>query len=136
VCERAGLIAQSIQATAARAVILMLAHRRDAAVEAAGEAAELAERLHYPIGRAAALEAQGVCADDPRDGSDLLLEGAEAWAELDRPLESARARLLAGQVLVSEDAERGRELLVQAAEEIDRLGVRHLSERARALAAS
>jgi class 3 adenylate cyclase/tetratricopeptide (TPR) repeat protein len=136
VCERAGLIAQSIQATAARAVILMLAHRRDAAVEAAREAAELAERLHYPIGRAAALEAQGVCADNPRDGSDLLLEASEAWGELDRPLESARARLLAGQVLVSEDADRGRELLVEAADEIERLGVRHLSDRARALAAS
>src|SRR5918999_1474552 len=35
VCERAGLIAQSIQATAARAVVLALAHRRDTAVEAA-----------------------------------------------------------------------------------------------------
>ena len=68
VCERAGLIAQSIQATAARAVVLMLAHRREAAVEAAQEASELAERLHYPIGRAAALEAQGVCAEDPRSG--------------------------------------------------------------------
>ena len=38
VCERAGLIAQSIQATAARAVVLALAQRRDAAAEAAQEA--------------------------------------------------------------------------------------------------
>jgi class 3 adenylate cyclase/predicted ATPase len=136
VCERAGLIAQSIQATAARAVVLMLAHRREAAVEAAQEASELAERLHYPIGRAAALEAQGVCADDPRSGAVLLAEAADAWAELDRPLEAARARLLAGQVLVAADAERGRAMLVDAAEEIEHLGVRHLSERARALATS
>jgi tetratricopeptide (TPR) repeat protein len=136
VCERAGLIAQSIQATAARAVVLMLAHRREAAVEAAQEASELAERLHYPIGRAAALEAQGVCTEDARSGAQLLGEAADAWAALDRPLEAARARLLAGQVMVPADAERGRAMLVDAAEEIELLGVHHLSERARALAAS
>ena len=56
-CERAGLIAQSIQATSARAVMLALAGRDAQAREAAEEAVRLAERLHYPIGRAAALEA-------------------------------------------------------------------------------
>src|SRR5829696_5822480 len=101
VCERAGLIAQSIQATAARAVILALSHRPEAATEAAREATELADRLHYPIGRAAALEARGVCADDPRDGAALLHEAADAWTELDRPLEAARAQLSAAQVLES-----------------------------------
>jgi tetratricopeptide (TPR) repeat protein len=135
VCERAGLIAQSIQATAARAVILSLAQRPDAAAEAAREAAELAERLHYPIGRAAALEARGVCSGDPREGVALLHEAAQAWTELDRPLEAARSRLLAGQALVPVDPAEGRRLLGEAAEEIERLGVRHLSERARALAA-
>jgi class 3 adenylate cyclase/predicted ATPase len=136
VCERAGLIAQSIQATAARAVVLMLANRPEAAAEAAQEATELAERLHYPIGRAAALEAKGVCADDPSAGADLLSEAADAWSELDRPLEAARARLLAGQMMVPEDSQRGRTLLIGAAAEIERLGVRHLSEQARALAAT
>ena len=68
---------------------------------------ELAERLHYPIGRAAALEAQGVCADGPATGAELLSEAGEAWAELDRPLEAARARLLAGQVMVAADADSG-----------------------------
>jgi class 3 adenylate cyclase/predicted ATPase len=135
VCERAGLIAQSIQATAARAVVLMLAHRPEAATEAAREASELAERLHYPIGRAAALEAQGVCAQDAREGAALLAEAAAAWSELDRPLEAARSRLLAGQVLVPADPDAGRALLTEAADEIERLGVHHLSERARALAA-
>jgi class 3 adenylate cyclase/predicted ATPase len=134
VCERAGLIAQSIQATAARAVVLALAHRRDTAAEAAREAAELAERLHYPIGRAAALEARGVCASDPREGAELLHEAAAAWSELDRPLEAARSRLLAGEALVELDPAEGRRLLTEAAEEIERLGVRHLSDRARALA--
>src|SRR3954452_23501259 len=136
VCERAGLIAQSIQATAARAVVLMLAHRREVAVEAAREASELAERLHYPIGRAAALEAQGVCAEDPARGAELLAEAADAWAELDRPLEAARARLLAGQVMTPVDPERGRQILAEAADEIEALGVAHLAERARTLTAT
>ena len=135
VCERAGLIAQSIQATAARAVVLALSHRRETAAEAASEAAELAERLHYPIGRAAALEARGMCASDPREGAELLHEAAAAWSELDRPLEAARSRLLAGRTLVAVEPVEGRRLLNEAAEEIERLGVRHLSERARALAA-
>ena len=134
VCERAGLIAQSIQATAARAVILALAQRRDAASEAAQEAAELADRLHYPIGRAAALEARGVCAADPREGVELLHEAADAWGELDRPLEAARSRLLGGQRMMQADPAEGRRLLGEAAEEIERLGVTHLSERARSLA--
>ncbi|HEV3376545.1 MAG TPA: adenylate/guanylate cyclase domain-containing protein [Thermoleophilaceae bacterium] len=134
VCERAGLIAQSIQATAARAVVLALAQRRDTAAEAAQEAAELADRLHYPIGRAAALEARGVCASDRREGVDLLLQAAAAWSELDRPLEAARSRLLAGQTLVTLDPDEGRRLLGEAADEIEHLGVRHLSERARSLA--
>jgi class 3 adenylate cyclase/tetratricopeptide (TPR) repeat protein len=135
VCERAGLIAQSIQATGARAVILALAHRRVAAREAAEEASELAERLHYPIGRAAALEARGVAAEDCEEGARLLAEAAEAWQALDRPLEATRARLLGGQVLLSVDAARGRELLELAASESERLGVPHLAERARSLAA-
>jgi tetratricopeptide (TPR) repeat protein len=135
VCERAGLIAQSIQATAARAVVLTLAQRRQAAAEAAREASELAERLHYPIGRAAALEATGVSAADAREGEALLRDAAQAWAELDRPLEAARSRMLAGQRLSEVDPEAGRHMLREAADETERLGVRHLSERARALAA-
>ena len=111
VCERAGLIAQSIQATGARAVVLALAHRPEAGPRGRGEAAELAERLHYPIGRAAALEARGVAAEDPEEGAALLAEAEEAWRELDRPLEAARCRLLAGQVLRGHDDERARELL-------------------------
>jgi hypothetical protein len=136
ICERAGLIAQSIQATAARAVVLRLAHRREAAAEAAREASELAERLHYPVGRAAALEAEGVCAEDPAAGAQLLAEAADAWSELDRPLEAARSRLLAGQVMVPADANLARTLLIDAADEIEALGVSHLSQRARQLAAS
>ena len=60
VCERAGLIAQSIEATVGargqpRAWPASSTRRREAADEAAG----LAERLHYPVGVAASLEARG-----------------------------------------------------------------------------
>src|SRR5215211_3049171 len=57
VCERAGLIGQSIQAMSARAVVLTLSGKTEAAIEAAQEAVELAARLHYPVGEAAASEA-------------------------------------------------------------------------------
>jgi tetratricopeptide (TPR) repeat protein len=135
VCERAGLIAQSIQATGMRAVILALSHRREAAREAAEEASELAERLHYRVGSAAALEARGATATDRAEAASLLVEAAEAWSALDRPLEATRSRLLAGQLLLPADAERGRELLEAAATESEELGVGHLAARARTLAA-
>ncbi len=133
-CERAGLIAQSIQATATRAVVLALSGRMDTARESAKEASELAERLHYPVARAAALEAQGVTAGEAREGAALLQEAREAWAALDRPLEAARCDLLAGRLLAEVDPDRSGELLQASAAATERLGVPHLSERARALA--
>ena len=136
VCERAGLIAQSIQATSQRAVVLALAGRAEQAREASAEASELAQRLHYPVGRAAALEARGVTAEDPEEGARLLEEAELAWVGLERPLEAARCRLLAGQLLTTVDPERSRALLEQAATESERLGVPHLAARARSLAAS
>ena len=133
VCERAGLLAQSIQATAARAVVLSLSHRPGPAREAAQEAAELAERMHYPIGRAAALEARGLSAEDPEEGVALLADAQTTWRDLGRPLEAARCGLMAGQRLVSSQPDRARELLETAAVETERLGVPHLAARARSL---
>jgi tetratricopeptide (TPR) repeat protein len=131
VCERAGLLAQSIQAMGSRAVVLALAHRPNAAREAAALTTQMAERLHYPLGTAAALEARGAADEDPVEGARLLSEAEEAWTELDRPLEANRARLLAGQLLLAHDGERGRELLESAAAESERLGVPHLAALAR-----
>src|SRR5947208_10297965 len=48
VCERAGLIAQQIQAASARAVVLAAQGDVEAAREAAEQAAEQAERVPYP----------------------------------------------------------------------------------------
>ena len=119
VCERAGLIAQSIQATAARAVVLALAGRHEQARESASEAAELAERLHYPIGRAAALEAQGAtAAEAPQEGARLLERGRARPGRTSSARSRRRAAgLLAGQRLAGDDPERSRELLEQAAAE-------------------
>ncbi|HKP89295.1 MAG TPA: adenylate/guanylate cyclase domain-containing protein, partial [Thermoleophilaceae bacterium] len=89
VCERAGLVAQSIQATAARAVNLALDGKRDQALGFADEAARLAERLPYPVGRAASLEATGVCADGVDAAIVALGEARELWTALGRPLDAA-----------------------------------------------
>ena len=94
VCERAGLVAQSIEGTAARAVNLAIWGRDEQARELAQEATGLAERLRYPIGRAAALEARGTAERD----RELLAEAHEAWRELGRPLDAARAESMAEHV--------------------------------------
>ncbi len=136
VCERAGLAAQSVQATATRAVVLALAGRDESARESAAEAEGLAERLHYPIGRAAALEARGATDPDPAAGVTLLSEAEDVWTELERPLEAARCRLMAGFRLRDHDPDRANALLEGAAAECERLGVDHLAENARALSTS
>ncbi len=94
-CERAGLVAQSVEATAARAVNLALWGKAEAAREVADEAAGLAERLRYPIGRAASLEARGATAADPAEGERLLSEARQAWEALGRPVDAERCEALA-----------------------------------------
>ncbi len=85
-CERAGLVAQSVEATAARAVNAAIWGKAELARETAAEAAELAERLRYPVGEAAALEARGAAAADEA----LLGEAQAAWLALKRPGDANR----------------------------------------------
>jgi adenylate cyclase len=133
VCERAGLIVQSIQALSAQALLFGLAERPQQAGEAAEQAAQLAERMHYPVGEAAAIEATGVVGALPQALADL--RGArERWQGLSRPLDAARCELLAGQRLLEHDRAEGLAALQRAATEYDRLGVAHLAARARELA--
>jgi class 3 adenylate cyclase/predicted ATPase len=94
-CERAGLVAQSVEATAARAANLALWGRAEAASEVAEEAASLAERLRYPVGRAASLEARGAAAVEVEGRARLLAEAEAAWRELDRPIDAERCSALA-----------------------------------------
>ncbi len=135
VCERAGLIVQSIQAGSARALLYSIAGTPEQASEAAKQAAEIAERVHYPVGQAAALEATGVVGALPRALEDLR-EARAAWQRLQRPLEAARCELLLGQRLLEYDRAGGAASLEQAAGEYEELGVAHLAARARELARS
>ncbi len=134
VCERAGLIAQQIQAASARAVVLAAEGDDQAAREAAEQAAELAERVPYPLGEAAGLEAQGATTPGA-EGVAKLREAAERWASLGRVLDAARCELLAGHALREIDPEEAGAALEDARAAFERLGVVHLAERARALAA-
>jgi tetratricopeptide (TPR) repeat protein len=133
VCDRAGLIVQSIQANSARALVYELAGRDEQSREAAKAAAELAERVPYPVGKAAATEAGGVVGP-PAEAPVELQRAREAWQELQRPLDAARCELLLGRRLLESDPSAALATLDRAAAEYDQLGVAHLAERARGLA--
>jgi hypothetical protein len=92
------LIAQSLEATAARAVNLALWGKAEQAAETAAEAESLAERLRYPVGLAASLEARGAVASDPSERAELLSQARDAWSDLGRPLDAERAEGLAERV--------------------------------------
>jgi len=135
VCERAGLIVQSIQANSAQALLHRLAGRHQEADQAAQEAVELSERVRYPVGEAAAIEATGIVMPLPQALADLT-RAREAWQGLCRPLDAARCELLLGQRLLEDDREAAIASLKRAASEYEELGVAHLAARARELAAS
>jgi tetratricopeptide (TPR) repeat protein len=132
-CDRAGLIAQSIQACAVRTVLLASAGHQERANESATEAVSLAERVRYPTGEAAALEAQGAARELP-DAIELLRRSSEAWAQVGRPLDAARCDLLIGRRLGEHDPVAACEALQAAAASYERLSVDHLAAGARALA--
>jgi hypothetical protein len=119
---------------AMRAVILSLAGRADEAREAAGEASALAERLHYPVGEAAALEARGATASDPTEAAALLTEARSHWTAIGRPLEAARCDLLMASVLRDADPATAQEAAERSASEYKRLGVAHMANKALATA--
>ncbi|HMD57163.1 MAG TPA: adenylate/guanylate cyclase domain-containing protein [Solirubrobacteraceae bacterium] len=132
ICERAGLIGQSIQATSMRALMLALVGERERAGEAAEHAAELAKRIHYPLGEAAVLEASGMTIELP-EALAVLSDARAAWERLGRPLDAARCQLLLGQRAREADPSAAEEALDAAAGAYDRLGVEHLAARAREL---
>ncbi len=133
VCERAGLIAQSIQANSAKALLFTLASQHEQASEAAQEAVELSGRVPYPVSQAAAIEAAGVVGALPGALADLR-RAREAWEEIERPLEAASCELLLGQRLLESDREAAVVALERAAGEYEALGVAHLAAWARELA--
>jgi tetratricopeptide (TPR) repeat protein len=131
ICERAGLIAQSVEAISARAVALALAGRDDQARAAAEEAERLAGRLHYPVGQAAKAEAAGACAEDAETQAAEIEEARKRWLELGRPLDAARCLMVQGRLLASSNEDAASELLAAAAEEYESLGAPALAAQAR-----
>jgi class 3 adenylate cyclase/tetratricopeptide (TPR) repeat protein len=131
ICERAGLIAQSVEAISARAVDLALAGRDEQARAAAEEAERLAGRLHYPVGQAAKAEAAGAAAGDAAGCAEAMEEARERWFELGRPLDAARCEMVRGRLLVESDPGAAGELLDAAASEYEELGAPALAARAR-----
>ena len=129
--ERAGLIAQSIEAMSARAVTLALAGKVEQGRETAEEAGYLSERLHYPVGQAASLQARGVTSEEPQRGVQMLEEARAMWEGLNRPLDAAACDLLIGRVLREEDPAAAEQALAAASDAFDRLEISHLAERAR-----
>ena len=92
-----GLVAQSVEATSTRAVNLALCGPVDAAREAADEAAGLADRLRYPVGTAASLEARGAAYTD----LELLAQAQRAWENLGRTTDAERVKSLSEQLATS-----------------------------------
>jgi class 3 adenylate cyclase/tetratricopeptide (TPR) repeat protein len=131
ICERAGLIAQSVEAISARAVALALAGRDEQARAAAEEAERLAGRLHYPVGQAAKAEAAGATSLEPASAQDAFEEARRRWIELGRPLDAARCSMLRGRLLAESDPGAAGELLDAAASEYEELGAPALAARAR-----
>jgi hypothetical protein len=133
VCERAGLIVQSIQARSAQALLHLMAGEEEQARASAAQAAELAERVPYPVGEAAAAEALGMVRPMPEALEDLN-RAQEVWRALNRPLDTARCELLSGQRLLQEDRAAAAAALERAADAYTRCGVAHLAARALELA--
>jgi hypothetical protein len=119
----------------ARAVTLALAGKLTHGRETAEEAGYLAERLHYPVGHAAALEARGTTHEDPTEGVELLREARKLWQGLSRPLDAAACCLLIGKVLRDVDPDGSARALASAAESFEGLGVAHMTNYAREMAA-
>jgi tetratricopeptide (TPR) repeat protein len=135
VCERAGLLADSIQAHASLALVCTLGGRPEAAREAADQAGALAQRLRYPVGEAAASEARGIVGEPP-ESTEALGEAREVWVRLGRRLDVARCDMLIGRALIERDAAGADDALGRAAGAYEQLGVDHLAERARRLIAA
>ena len=131
VCDRAGLVAQSAEATGARVAALALDGRREEARAAVEAIDRLLERATQPVGVAAAAEARGAAADDPESAVSALREAVGHWEQADRPLNAIRARLLLARALREADPEAAAAVSEEAAAIADRLDVPHLATAAR-----
>jgi hypothetical protein len=110
--------------------VCTLAGRAPAAQAAAEQATTLAQRLHYPVGEAAAFEARGIVGEPP-ESVEALGDARAVWVRLGRRLDVARCDMLLGRALREHDPAGAEEALGRAATAYDELGVGHLAERSR-----
>ena len=127
VCDRAGLVAHSIQANATRARLLALAGRHQAARAAAAAASATAQQVSYPAARASAAEARGITGEREA-GAELLGEARALWARLGRRLDAARCQTLIAQRLGETDTELAGERFAAAAAAYAELDVPRLAQ--------
>jgi adenylate cyclase len=130
--ERAGLVAQSIQAHAAIALVCALAADSDGARGAAKQAAALSLRARSLVGEAAALEARGLV-EVPPTAFESLSQARDAWERMGRHLDAARCELQLGRRLRAGQPDAAAEVLSQVADRYQRLGIQHLAEQTRAV---
>jgi class 3 adenylate cyclase/tetratricopeptide (TPR) repeat protein len=131
ICEKAGLVGQLVQATAARAVALALdGHKAEAREAAASVEKQVGGLPPNPVAKAAAAEANGVAGDDGAAATHLR-DAVEGWERAGRPLDAIRVRLFLAPALGVDDAGAAAEALRRAASEADRVAVPHLAAAAR-----
>jgi class 3 adenylate cyclase/tetratricopeptide (TPR) repeat protein len=133
VCERAGLVPQSVQAYAALALVATLADHHDVAIEAAAHAQSASTRVHDPAGQASALEATGLVDELPGAIEDL--EAARAiWERLKRPLDTARCEMLLARRQMQQPDGAGEQALSRAVALLEAVGLQHRATVAHELA--
>jgi tetratricopeptide (TPR) repeat protein len=129
--DRAGLIAQSAEASGARAVVLVLSGATDEARAGAETAEALVGRASSPVARAAAATASAAVNPDARAAADGLREAAQLWERAGRPLNGVRVRLVLAHLLAEVDPGAASEALAEACALAKRLDVPHLAATAR-----
>jgi adenylate cyclase len=130
-CDRAGLIAQSAEATGARAAVLAFDGRIEEASAASEMVEQLLQRAAHPVSVAAAAEARGAAADNAGFASSELREATVLWEQAGRPLNGIRTRLLLSRSLRGDDSTAAMEVLEEAVVAAEQLDVPHLAAAAR-----
>ena len=137
VCERAGLVPQSVQAYSARTMIAILAERPEEAARGGRGGRGCLQRVHDPRPGRPPLRRRWALVDGDARGARAPAGRAASWQRLGRPLDVARCELLLGRRLrEQQNGGAASEALKDAASMYDQLGVVHLAARARELAAS
>ena len=110
-----------------RAITLAMAGKVDAGRDDAEEAGRLAERLHYPVGKAAALMAKGTTAEDPDEATAHAERGRASCGRASAARSTRRSRICCWATpSPSRRPDEARAALDRAAAEFERLGVAHL----------